>query len=49
MNWTTYTFKQRIVAPPPNPGAVFSLRYRPWGKPLLDHQLTSKARDVQNP
>ncbi|MDT3420181.1 hypothetical protein QF008_001926 [Pseudomonas protegens] len=34
---------------PSNPGAMFSLRYRPWGKPLLDHQLTPKARDVQNP
>ena len=28
--------------------AVFSLRYRPWGKVILDNQRNSKVGDVQN-
>ncbi|MGE8065017.1 DUF4434 family protein [Pseudomonas sp. NPDC089569] len=28
--------------------AVFSLRYRPWGKVILDNQRQSQAADVQN-
>nr|BFD42760.1 hypothetical protein FFPRI1PSEUD_42590 [Pseudomonas sp. FFPRI_1] len=46
-------FHAEPAAPDARPGgchasAVFSLRYRPWGKPLLDHPLTTKARNVQN-
>ncbi|WP_285415766.1 DUF4434 family protein [Pseudomonas sp. efr-133-TYG-5] len=28
--------------------AVFSLRYRPWGRVILDNQRTQQGRDVQN-
>jgi hypothetical protein len=28
--------------------AVFSLRYRPWGKPILDNQLRTKAKDARS-
>ncbi|VEF10763.1 Uncharacterised protein [Pseudomonas fluorescens] len=31
-----------------HPGAVFSLRYRPWGKLILDNQRRHQASDVQN-
>jgi hypothetical protein len=31
-----------------HPGAVFSLRYRPWGKVILDNQRKNKADDIQN-
>lgn len=31
-----------------HPSAVFSLRYRPWGKVILDNQRTNKVDDVQN-
>ena len=31
-----------------HPTAVFSLRYRPWGKVILDNQRTHKGNDVQN-
>ncbi|MBV7476323.1 DUF4434 family protein [Pseudomonas sp. PDM31] len=31
-----------------HPTAVFSLRYRPWGKVILDNQRTYKVSDVQN-
>ncbi|KAB0495931.1 DUF4434 family protein [Pseudomonas vancouverensis] len=31
-----------------HPTAVFSLRYRPWGKVILDNQHKNKASDVQN-
>lgn len=36
------------VAPGCHPTAVFSLRYRPWGKVILDNQNNSKVSDVQN-
>ncbi|BCX67907.1 DUF4434 family protein [Pseudomonas izuensis] len=31
-----------------HPTAVFSLRYRPWGKVILDNQRKNKVDDVQN-
>ncbi|MVV52198.1 DUF4434 family protein [Pseudomonas sp. PB120] len=31
-----------------HPTAVFSLRYRPWGKVILDNQRKAKVGDVQN-
>ncbi len=31
-----------------HPTAVFSLRYRPWGKVILDNQYKNKGSDVQN-
>lgn len=31
-----------------HPSAVFSLRYLPWGRVILDHQHPDKAADVQN-
>ncbi|MGF6200930.1 DUF4434 family protein [Pseudomonas laurylsulfatiphila] len=31
-----------------HPTSVFSLRYRPWGKVILDNQNNSKVGDVQN-
>lgn len=31
-----------------HPLAVFSLRYRPWGRVILDNQRMSKVDDVQN-
>lgn len=31
-----------------HPGAVFSLRYRPWGKVILDNQHKNRVDDVQN-
>lgn len=31
-----------------HPVAVFSLRYRPWGKVILDNQHNNKVDDVQN-
>ncbi|WP_419710820.1 DUF4434 family protein [Pseudomonas sp. NFX224] len=31
-----------------HPTAVFSLRYRPWGKVILDNQHKNKGSDVQN-
>lgn len=31
-----------------HPTAVFSLRYRPWGKVILDNQHNNKVGDVQN-
>lgn len=31
-----------------HPTSVFSLRYRPWGKLILDNQHSSRAGDVQN-
>jgi len=36
------------VTPGCHPSAVFSLRYRPWGKALLDNQHNNKVSDVQN-
>ncbi|HEF4759519.1 TPA: DUF4434 family protein [Pseudomonas putida] len=36
------------AAPGCHPSAVFSLRYRPWGKVILDNQRTNKVGDVQN-
>ncbi|WP_409284532.1 DUF4434 family protein [Pseudomonas protegens] len=46
-------FRAEAAAPDARPSgchatAVFSLRYRPWGKPLLDHSPITKARNVQN-
>jgi len=31
-----------------HPSAVFSLRYRPWGKVIFDNQHKNKVGDVQN-
>ncbi|WP_085582506.1 MULTISPECIES: DUF4434 family protein [unclassified Pseudomonas] len=31
-----------------HPDAVFSLRYRPWGRVILDNQREHQERDVQN-
>ncbi|WP_433735436.1 DUF4434 family protein [Pseudomonas putida] len=31
-----------------HPSAVFSLRYRPWGKVILDNQRMNRVGDVQN-
>ena len=36
------------TAPGCHPAAVFSLRYRPWGKVILDNQHQNKDGDVQN-
>jgi hypothetical protein len=36
------------VSPGCHPTAVFSLRYRPWGKVILDNQHKNKVDDVQN-
>ena len=36
------------TSPGCHPTSVFSLRYRPWGKVILDNQHNSKVGDVQN-
>ncbi|MFU2326274.1 DUF4434 family protein [Pseudomonas sp. NFX98] len=36
------------TSPGCHPTAVFSLRYRPWGKVILDNQHKNKVSDVQN-
>ncbi|MNK74168.1 hypothetical protein D3C87_936750 [compost metagenome] len=36
------------ISPGCHPTAVFSLRYRPWGKVILDNQHKTKGSDVQN-
>jgi len=36
------------ASPGCHPTAVFSLRYRPWGKAILDNQRQHKVDDVQN-
>lgn len=38
----------QVASPGCHPTAVFSLRYRPWGKVILDNQRKHKGDDVQN-